>query len=106
MLRKNEGPVDRAIRVAAGALLIVVGLFVLDGQQASALGLVVAGFGAWLLATGAIGVCPAYIPLGISTLRTTHGPFGITLRTVQRPVSPSPLTDVPVVHRNREDALR
>jgi hypothetical protein len=106
MLRKNEGPVDRSIRVAAGALLIVVGLFVLDGLQASPLGLVAAGFGAWFIATGALGVCPAYIPFGISTFGTRHGPFGIRLRRRQRPVSTSPFTDVQVVHRRREDALR
>ena len=106
MLRKNEGPVDRAVRAAAGALLIVVGLLVLEGLQASTLGLAAAGLGAWFLATGAFGVCPAYIPLGISTLGTRHGPFGIRLPTRQRPVSATPVTDVRVVHRSREDTLK
>jgi hypothetical protein len=106
VLRKNEGPVDRVTRVAAGALLVVAGLFVLDGLQASALGLVAAGFGAWLMATGGVGVCPGYIPIGISTLGTRHGPFGIRLPRRRRPVSPSPSTDVQVVYRRRQDAQR
>jgi Inner membrane protein YgaP-like, transmembrane domain len=106
MFRKNEGPADRGIRVAAGALLVAVGLFGLDGLQASILGLAVVAFGVWFIATGAVGVCPLYRPFGITTVGTTHGPFGIRLRRVQRPLSTSPRTDVPLVHRSREDALR
>jgi hypothetical protein len=106
VFRKNEGPVDRGIRTAGGALLVAVGLFALDGLQATILGLVVAAFGIWFIATGAVGLCPLYHPFSISTLGTTHGPFGIRLRRAQRPVSSTPQTDVPVVHRGREDALR
>ncbi len=45
MFPKNEGPVDRAIRVVAGIVLIAVGLFPLGGLEVSALGIVVAAFG-------------------------------------------------------------
>lgn len=68
MFAKNEGPADRAIRVVAGALLIAVGLVLLGGLEASVVGIVVAAFGLWVIVTGAIGVCPAYVPFGISTV--------------------------------------
>ena len=106
MFRKNEGPTDRTIRVVAGFVLIAFGLFGLGGVEASVAGIVVAAFGGWLVATGAIGVCPLYVPFGISTLGTTHGPFGIGLRTTQGPAARSSESGVPVVRRSREDALR
>ena len=58
-MQKNEGTVDRALRVVAGLGLIAL----------AATGTV----GAWgwigvvLLATGVIGWCPAYTMLGIKT---------------------------------------
>jgi hypothetical protein len=106
MFSKNEGPVDRVIRVLAGIVLIAVGLVVLGPVEASVAGIVVAAFGGWLVATGAIGVCPLYVPFGISTLGTTHGPFGIRLRTTHGPAARSSEGDVPVVRRSRQDALR
>ena len=106
MFSKNEGPTDRTIRVVAGFVLIAVGLFVLGGVEASVAGIVVAAFGGWFVATGAIGVCPLYVPFGISTLRTTHGPFGIRLRRTHRPAARSSDSEVPVVRRSRQDALR
>lgn len=68
MVPKNEGPVDRAIRVVVGVVLLPVGLLVLGGVQPSVVGLVVATLGLWVLVTGAIGRCPGYVPFGISTL--------------------------------------
>ena len=68
MFQKNEGPVDRTIRVVAGILLIAVSLLLLGGLEASVAGVVVAAFGLWLIVTGAIGFCPLYVPLGINTL--------------------------------------
>ena len=106
MFPKNEGPADRTIRVVAGFVLIAVGLFVLGGVEASVAGIVVAAFGGWFVATGAIGVCPLYVPFGISTLGTTHGPFGIRLRTTHDPAARSSKSEVPVVRRSRQDALR
>lgn len=106
MFPTNEGPADRAIRAVAGFVLIAVGLFVLGGVEASVAGIVVAAFGDWFLATGAIGVCPLYVPFGISTFGTTHGPLGIRLRTTHGPAARSSQGEVPVVRRNRQDALR
>ena len=68
MFQKNEGPVDRTIRVVVGILLIAVSLWLLGGLEASVAGVVVAAFGLWLIVTGAIGFCPLYVPLGINTL--------------------------------------
>ena len=68
MFAKNEGPVDRTIRVVAGILLVAVSLWLLGGLGASIAGVVVAAFGLWLIVTGAIGVCPGYVPFGINTL--------------------------------------
>ncbi len=70
MFPKNEGPADRAIRVAAGIVLIPVGLFVLTGVtgvEASAVGIGVAAIGLLSLVTGATGRCVLYIPFHINT---------------------------------------
>jgi hypothetical protein len=68
MFPKNEGPADRAIRIGAGIVLSAVGLFVLGGLEASAVGIVVAAFGFWFILTGAVGFCPLYVPFGFNTL--------------------------------------
>ncbi|MDD5300528.1 MAG: DUF2892 domain-containing protein [Gallionella sp.] len=58
-MKPNEGTIDRAVRVIAG--LVLIGL--------AATGTV--GIWGWIgivpLLTGAIGVCPAYAILGVST---------------------------------------
>jgi hypothetical protein len=68
MFKKNEGILDRFVRVILGVVLLPVGLFLLGGLQGSVLGLVVAGFGVLGLVTGLTGMCPLYIPFGINTL--------------------------------------
>lgn len=67
MLRKNEGPLDRTIRIVLGIVLLSAGLFALDGLQGSGVGIVAAAFGGWLILTGAIGFCPLYVPFAFST---------------------------------------
>jgi hypothetical protein len=58
-MKTNEGTIDRALRVLAGLVLIAL----------AATGTV--GLWGWigvvLVATGAIGFCPAYTLLGINT---------------------------------------
>jgi hypothetical protein len=76
MLRKNVGPVDRAIRLIAGALLLAVGLWLWGGLQGSTGGLVAAGFGIWFMLTGAVGFCPLYVPFGINTCGSSQRPKG------------------------------
>ena len=68
MFAKNEGLIDRTIRVVAGIVFIAVGLFPLEALEVSIAGIVAAAFGLWLIVTGAIGVCPGYVPFGINTL--------------------------------------
>lgn len=67
--RKNVGPLDRAIRLTGGMLIVVLGVVPLSGLQGRLVGLLVAVFGVWFIVTGTIGRCPLYVLLGISTLR-------------------------------------
>lgn len=65
-MTKNMGSADRAIRIAAAAAVVVLYLtHVISGTVAVILGVIAAVF----LITGFVGVCPAYIPLKISTLK-------------------------------------
>jgi uncharacterized membrane protein len=59
---KNVGPNERAVSVAAGALLTALGL-----RRGTFTGLLGAGFGAMLVARGVTGNCAAYRKMGIST---------------------------------------
>lgn len=68
MFKRNEGILDRFVRVALGTILLPAGLFLLDGLQGRVLGLVIAGFGGLGLITGLTGVCPLYVPFGVNTL--------------------------------------
>ncbi len=68
MFKQNEGFLDRFVRVILATVLLLTGLFLYGVLHANVPGLVTAGFGAWLLVTGLSGVCPLYIPFGISTL--------------------------------------
>jgi len=63
-MKANMGTIDRVIRILAG--LLVIGLFfmsVITGTLAIIL-LVLAGV---FILTGIVGVCPLYMPFGIST---------------------------------------
>ena len=68
MLKRNEGILDRIVRVVLGMVLLPTGLILLGVLKGSVLGLVFAGLGLWVLITGLTGVCPLYIPFGINTL--------------------------------------
>lgn len=68
MFERNEGILDRIVRVALSLVLLPVGLLWLGGLQGSVLGLVIAGLGVFVLITGLTGFCILYVPLGINTL--------------------------------------
>ena len=68
MFKRNEGTIDRILRVALAMVLLAVGLFLLGGSQGSVPGLLVASLGVLPLITGLTGFCPLYVPFGISTL--------------------------------------
>lgn len=63
-MKRNEGPVDRAIRGALGVVAVVAGVMVGPGGVLSIILYVV---GAVLLVTAAVGFCPLYRLLGVST---------------------------------------
>ncbi len=65
-MTKNMGSADRAIRVILAA--IVVALYfanIISGTVA----IVLLAFSAIFFLTSLIGVCPLYLPFGLSTLR-------------------------------------
>jgi Inner membrane protein YgaP-like, transmembrane domain len=62
---KNVGMIDRAIRIVFGIIL----LYLFAGNMVAALwSYLVALIGIILLVTGAVGTCPLYSMLGMSTL--------------------------------------
>ena len=72
-MKRNMGTVDRLIRAfVAAPVLIVVGFVLGVGSLFGVVAFVVAGV---MLATAALGFCPAYIPFGLSTRGgvSTHG---------------------------------
>ncbi|HRH80596.1 MAG TPA: DUF2892 domain-containing protein [Thiobacillaceae bacterium] len=60
-MNSNVGGVDRVVRIAAGVALVAWAA--LGGPAWAWIGVVP-------LATGLIGWCPAYLPLGMSTCKT------------------------------------
>ena len=60
-MKKNIGNSDKNIRVVLGVVIIALGL-----NFQSWWGLV----GLMLLVTAFVGVCPAYLPFGLSTCKT------------------------------------
>ncbi len=68
MFKRNEGILDRIVRVVLGVILLPIGLFVLGGSQASPAGIVTAAIGTIALVTGISGVCLPYNLFGFSTL--------------------------------------
>ncbi len=68
MFKRNEGVIDRILRVTVATVLLPSGLFLFGGLQGNVPGLVVTGLGTIALVTGLTGVCPSYNLFGISTL--------------------------------------
>ena len=60
-MKANVGGIDRILRIAVGALLIVLAALNVIG---------VWGYiGVIVLATGLFRICPAYLPFGLSTCK-------------------------------------
>jgi hypothetical protein len=68
MFKTNVGRLDRALRIAAGVILALVGLFPLGGWQGHSAGVDLMLFALWPLATGLAGFCGLYCFFGISTV--------------------------------------
>ena len=66
---KNVGSVDHGFRAVVGIVALVLALIwfqVMDGNLA---GLIAGSIGIILLLTAAIGTCPRYVPLKVSTCK-------------------------------------
>ncbi len=68
MFKRNEGIVDRILRVTLATVLLPTGLFLIGGLQGNVPGLIVTGVGVVALVTGLTGFCPLYILFEINTL--------------------------------------
>jgi hypothetical protein len=64
MFKINEGSADRVIRVVLGVVLLALYFM---GTVTGTLGWVALVVGVIALATGAVGFCPLYAVLGLST---------------------------------------
>lgn len=60
---RNEGTVDRAVRVVVGVALLVIGFAAVGGTAGTIIGIV----GLVPLLTGLVGWCPLYSVFGIRT---------------------------------------
>jgi hypothetical protein len=65
-MKLNESNVDRIIRAVAGVVLLFLGF---GGVLSGGLAVVADVLGAILLLTGAVGFCPIYALLKLSTLK-------------------------------------
>ena len=63
-IKPNEGPIDRIIRAIAGAVLLIIGIFLVQGT----LGIVLDVIGVILLITAATGFCAIYALFGFDTV--------------------------------------
>ena len=63
---RNEGVVDRAIRIVLGVALLIVGFAVVGGTAGTIIGVV----GLIPLLTGLVGWCPLYSAFGMRTTGT------------------------------------
>ena len=64
-MKKNIGDIDRIVRFALGALLVLVGFLV--KMNSAVLPIILVILGAALIATAAIRFCPVYVPFKFST---------------------------------------
>lgn len=65
-MKPNMGSPDRIIRILLAAIIAIL---YFTGTVSGTLGIVLMVFAAILVATSAMGFCPLYAPLGISTCR-------------------------------------
>ncbi len=66
IMQKNMGTTDRIVRVVAA---LILGFLLLNGTLSGTLGVVLGILAVILLATSAIGFCPLYFPLKLSTTK-------------------------------------
>lgn len=64
--KKNLGSIDRILRVVLAAVIVV--LYVM-GQVTGTAAIVLGILAAIILVTAAIGICPLYVPIKLSTIK-------------------------------------
>lgn len=65
-MKKNMGTVDRTIRVLAA---IIISILLLTGTLGGTLGIVLGVVAVAFFATSALGFCPLYAPLHVTTMK-------------------------------------
>jgi len=65
-MKKNMGSIDRIVRVTIA--FVIISLYV-SGAIPGTLGIALIAFSGIFVVTSLVGVCPLYLPLGITTLR-------------------------------------
>jgi hypothetical protein len=65
-MKKNMGTADRVLRILG---VLVIAYLILSESLTGTLAIVLGIIGILLLLTAAVGVCPAYIPLKITSLK-------------------------------------
>jgi hypothetical protein len=66
-MKRNMGVADRAIRIVLAA---VVAVLYFTHQLSATAGIVLGIIGAIFLVTAIVGVCPLYLPFGLSTRKS------------------------------------
>lgn len=66
---KNVGSVDRGIRAVIGVVALILAFTTLGVTSGSLLGIIAAIVGVVMLGTAALGMCPLYMPLKLSTCK-------------------------------------
>jgi hypothetical protein len=65
-MKQNMGSIDRALRVLVA---VVIGILYFTGQITGTVAIILGIFAVVFLLTSAIGFCPLYLPLKISTIK-------------------------------------
>lgn len=69
MFCKNVGTADRLVRLLMGLAAIGVAFFILDAAKGSVAGIIALAAGGVMVLTAALGFCPLYVPLKVSTCK-------------------------------------
>ncbi|MDH4198742.1 MAG: DUF2892 domain-containing protein [Spirochaetia bacterium] len=71
-IRKTMGSRERLIRIAAGFMLVGIGLFYFGGKNGELMGVTIALIGLLPLTTGFINYCPLYGVRGRKSKKTSR----------------------------------
>ncbi|MFZ1081132.1 MAG: DUF2892 domain-containing protein [Candidatus Kryptoniota bacterium] len=65
-MKKNVGPIDKLVRVLVA---VVIAILYFTNQITGTAAIILGAFAVIFLLTSAIGVCPLYLPLKLSTIK-------------------------------------